>query len=238
MKERNAKQFVWEKASEEERIQRLKQSFEKYVVRKKGCWKWTGSKDKDGYGEICYGRVKSLKAHRVSWELHKGEHPGKFCVCHKCDNPECCNPDHLFLGTKKDNSIDAKNKGRTTIGEKNINCKLTKEKVIEIRKLLKKGVSQLVISKQFNVSQKSISRIKTNETWGHIEEEKINTFDNIKSFRLGSNNHTAKLNESQVSRIKKRLRDGVSCVRLASDYNVGYNVIWCIKEEETWKHVS
>lgn len=67
----------------------------------KFCWSWTGQKNQRGYG-----RIRGKFAHRVSWEIHNGEIPvGKF-ICHTCDNPECCNPDHLFLGTAYDNNID------------------------------------------------------------------------------------------------------------------------------------
>jgi hypothetical protein len=71
------------------------------------CWAWSGRKDKAGYGLISNNR-----AHRISYEIHKGEIPRGMFVCHRCDNPECCNPDHLFLGTAYDNNIDRAMKTR------------------------------------------------------------------------------------------------------------------------------
>ena len=78
------------------------------------CWRWSSYKDKDGYGKIVRdgGANGDVGAHRVSWEIHFGDIPEGLYVCHKCDNPECCNPTHLFLGTALDNSRDRERKGR------------------------------------------------------------------------------------------------------------------------------
>lgn len=98
------------------------------VVKTAGCWKWLGCTVK-GYGKIgaqnCIG--SPLAAHRVSWELHHGKIPNGFCVLHKCDNPPCCNPDHLFLGSLADNNRDRVAKGR--IGNTNpAGCLVAAEK--------------------------------------------------------------------------------------------------------------
>lgn len=89
-----------------------------------GCWSWRGGKDASGYGTLVGGVLegqsgKYLKAHRVSWELHYGPIPDGLFVLHRCDNPPCCNPKHLFLGTAGDNIRDAVAKGRTAKGERN-----------------------------------------------------------------------------------------------------------------------
>lgn len=113
------------KAKKEDVYKRIKKT-------KRGCWEWLGAIGKDGYGLTCVDS-KTQGAHRVSWEATNGEIPKGLWVLHKCDNPKCINPKHLFLGTAKDNTKDSMQKGRRKFrGEDNPSTKLTNTQREEI----------------------------------------------------------------------------------------------------------
>lgn len=132
-----------------------------------GCWLWTASKDKDGYGSLSTDRGIE-KAHRLSWRLHFGGIPKNMCVCHKCDNPSCVNPQHLFLGTNLDNVADRTNKDRGVRGSSCHTSKLTDVQIIEIRRRYANGEKQITLAKEFGVVKQAISAIITRSVWKHI----------------------------------------------------------------------
>jgi len=90
----------------------MKNFFKNIVAVPNSCWKWSGLKSIKGYGKFKDSNYLDWRAHRASYTIYVGEIPKGMMVCHHCDNPECCNPSHLFLGTARDNSIDRVNKGR------------------------------------------------------------------------------------------------------------------------------
>lgn len=132
------------------------------------CWEWIGHKSADGYG-VMHFSMKPWLAHRLAWYLTCGEIADGLCVCHRCDNPGCCNPNHLFLGTVHDNNIDRDTKGRhhDCRGELNPFSKLTCKDVVKIRAT--KGLSQIAIASEYGVSKSLISLIKRGKAWNHIE---------------------------------------------------------------------
>ena len=100
------------------------------------------------------------------WKKHNGEIPSLMCVCHKCDMPSCVNPEHLFLGTHKDNMADRAKKGRYLHkGERNNSAKLTELEVAMIRKLINEGSACLDLAREFGVSDGMIGHIKHNRAW-------------------------------------------------------------------------
>jgi hypothetical protein len=150
----------------------VKKRFWRHVKKTTKCWLWTAS-TVVGYGQFKIGSrtdktTRQVKAHRVSWELHFGPIPKGLCVCHKCDNRACVNPGHLFLGTNADNSKDMVNKKRQAKGSSNGYSKLTEQQVLKIRAKLAMGITQMVLAKEFNVSQNAISTIKLRKTWKHL----------------------------------------------------------------------
>lgn len=134
-----------------------------------GCWEWMGYLSKFGHGRIGY-RDKVYLTHRISYELNKGIIPEEMLVCHTCDNPKCVNPEHLFLGTQKDNLQDAFDKDRlykipAMPGENNPMAKITNEEAKKIRSELKQGFTGAYLAKKYNVSTTHISRIKLRKTY-------------------------------------------------------------------------
>lgn len=144
---------------------------EKLFLADNGCWEFIGALS-DGYGSLKYkGRV--YKAHRVSWECENRPLEEGECVLHDCDNRKCCNPNHLFLGDKQDNSDDMIAKGRDfhppVLGTMNGQSRLQEHEVIEIKKLIELGYSQQTIADTFNVSRSTIKKIKLGQTWGWLQ---------------------------------------------------------------------
>ena len=138
-------------------------------VTESGCWIWIAYSLPNGYGRFGLNGKTEL-AHRASYMLHKGDIPEGFHVCHTCDTPSCVNPDHLFLGTPKDNMQDCKKKGRMNNGnpkgESNGKSKLTENDVFEIRDLLENSpYSQAKIAEIYEVYYTAISKIKYKRTW-------------------------------------------------------------------------
>ncbi len=152
------------------------------------CWIWVGTRACRGYGAISIDR-KRWRAHRLSWAIHNGTIPDGLYICHRCDNPPCVNPEHLFAGTQKDNIADCVRKGRFSrsigertrnnrrrrgfhrtkaIGHDHYNSKLTLENVLEIRSTPPKWGEQSRLARKFGVTKSSIRDVLSRRCWGHV----------------------------------------------------------------------
>lgn len=149
------------------------------------CWVWTGAKHTTGYGVIRTGK-KIVKSHRAAWVAYGNEIQEGQCVLHRCDNRMCCNPSHLFLGSRSENTEDRHRKGRSKgpVGEKNArhlhpektargerqgNAALTDRKVREILAAYKAGESQRKIADRYGVAKSTIGRVVRRTHWRHVQ---------------------------------------------------------------------
>lgn len=130
-----------------------------------GCWLWTAAVSSNGYGAIKkpggYGR---LYAHRVAYELTYGPIPDGFYVCHRCDNPPCCNPSHLFLGAPSDNTLDMRRKRRA----RGRPPKVSDDDVRAMRALCAAGASQSEAGRHYGISQPAVSLILSGKNRGSV----------------------------------------------------------------------
>lgn len=134
-----------------------------------GCWLWTGPIFADNrYGQISVNGSPA-RAHRVSWVIHHGPIPDGLLVLHRCDCRICVRPDHLWLGTHRDNVDDMVLKGRSLRGERNHNAKITSDQVLEIRSLYHTGnFSQCELAARFGIRQPQVSAIILLRSWSHL----------------------------------------------------------------------
>lgn len=132
-----------------------------------GCWLWTGNTN-GRYGTLGFNN-KPLYAHRFSYELYHGKFDKKLDVCHKCDVNLCVNPQHLFVGSRKDNMRDCLLKGRFAHGSKHKNAKLNEQAIVEIIQSYDNGFkNQRELAEQFGVTQTLIGRIVRGKSWKHV----------------------------------------------------------------------
>lgn len=149
----------------------VRRFYAKTIHKDNGCREWTGAFSDSLYGTFSV-LGKTRLVHRFAYKLHKGDIPNGMLVCHKCDNPKCCNPDHLFLGNASANMKDASDKGRLSNifveGGGKKTSTLDKEKVLQIRMLAVKGVKVRDIGNIYGVKASVIRDVINKRTWKNV----------------------------------------------------------------------
>lgn len=199
----------------------------------RGCWLWTATiHKKKGYGTARM-RGRNYAAHRLSYQMHKGDIPDTLLVCHSCDVRNCVNPEHLWLGTNKANMKDMADKGRAADGwqvprgEKCYAAKVSEADVLEIRKLYAAGgISQYKLGKKFGLSQTQIGRLTRGLRWRHVSTEKIERADR-------------KISPEDVIEIRRLYETGtISQAAIASHYGVFQSTISKILRGDRWSSLG
>jgi hypothetical protein len=142
------------------------------VDRTGACWEWQGARDRRSYGKVGFGRPRRcLRAHRIAWTLTHGPIPAGLHVLHDCpdgDNPACCNPAHLWLGTDADNVADMVDKGRQARGERGGRARLTTEQIRAIRQTYGKDHNLQKLARAHDVSVATVWHVVQRRTWRHV----------------------------------------------------------------------
>lgn len=203
------------------------------------CWIWMGSRNGRGYGQFGANWRKPVYAHRYSWELAHGQEPGDMCVCHHCDTPSCVRPDHLFLGTAKDNARDMVAKGRAKKdglpGEKNPRAILSEQSARDICREYATGrVSQLELARRYGVARVTIGCLIRGASWPGISAPR--KVDGRRGVR-GEHHPLAKLTSKGVSAIKLALARGETQRSIARRHGVSQGLINKISLGKVWTHV-
>ncbi len=204
------------------------------------CWEWTGkAKHAHGYGIINLGTGEgNMLAHRLAFTLKHGPIPTGMKILHRCDNPPCCNPGHLFLGSQADNMRDKAEKGRAPRGEDNHARKITAKDVRCIREAYAHGYgekTQPELAEKYGIRQSAISGIVNHRLWKHIDP--VPEMPHSGSLK-GEKHRNTMLSEGSVLRIRRLAATGkTKKSELAKEYSVAPRTIRDIVNRVTWRHI-
>lgn len=213
------------------------------------CWPWTGYADRHGYGRISVGldvngRAVQVPASRAAWMLVNDRFlPSDVLIRHSCDNPPCCNPAHLEVGTHADNNRDMVERGRAIYvqGERIAQAKLTEDEVREIVTMRGEGRTLKEIAAHFGVHFGTVQLILLGKTWTHVTGlpriERLSAVPHKKRDRRGARNNGSKLTEEEVRAIHVMRREGKTQREIAEHFPVGSTTINRILSGKRWGHI-
>ena len=197
------------------------------------CWMWGGRTKSEGYGEFTLGSRTDgtrhiAKAHRVSIAISGRPCPENRMTLHTCDNRRCVNPEHLYIGTAKDNSADRARRDRQARmnGEDNGFHKLSDDQVIEIAR---SNESNTILSARFGISKSVVGKIKNGESWTHIVCTRVSA-----SKPIGSRHGRSKLSEREALEI---LNSPAETKALSKKYQISEGAVRDIKSGKRWAHL-
>jgi hypothetical protein len=205
------------------------------------CWIWTATKDSCGYGRILGKHKKPIGAHRLSWSLQRGPIPSGLCVLHLCHNPGCVNPEHLYLGTQKDNARDKYRAGRSNhpAGPDHPRARFSGEDVFRILRMRESGEKLLTIAQAFSAPLPTIAAICLGNSWSNFDRSQFQPAQLKPGPAKGERVGGAKLTAQDVIQIRKLHRSGHSLRSIANLYPVTtYKNIHCITSGKSWKHIQ
>ena len=236
---------------------KLSEIYNHYEVDENGCWNWTRSKNK-GYG-VVNAMNRTFGAHRVSYELSIGPTPAGASVCHRCDNPACINPEHLWLGSHAENMADMKSKGRNStppvsrgddhwlrkypdrvpMGEQVRTSKLTAEQVTALRIDYCAGAGRAELASKYGVSPLSIHDYVSGGAWAHLlGKDGSPTLADLQATAKKNSKPSATLTPEIVREIRTELSRGALGIDLAAKYGVHKATISDIKLRKIWADVD
>jgi hypothetical protein len=205
------------------------------------CWNWCGSSNNKGYGmHYVRGRKPHRKwlAHRISYEAHKGTIPDGMLVLHSCDNPRCVNPEHLRVGTHKENVADMDERNRRVpprlSGELNHNTKLTGPQVIQMRLDYLAGKKKGDIAKENGMTIDSVGDVLLGRSWAHLLGNGGPSLDELKAYAKTSQKSNSVITQEIADKIRERLLSGEMGKDLASEYGISGAAVSDIKHGRSW----